>query len=237
VIRSDFKKMSFISFKRQLSADLERMTSRSHGNMAYPKSATTFRKLGSTSHNRTKPVRRIKTSKINPKQSCVPVPPPPSRREHVRPFLNDRKLRDCMSEDGQISRDNMAESCSNCYPAIYSSNIVVESNLGYPTTRLLNSWARLFTRENPSPTKGRNAPGANVPNTRYRVVSPGMKNLPGFSYPRNSALLCNSSWRTIRARYGMADRRKEPTIALVVNLPKIEMAEPAVTLAYKHGKL
>ena len=247
--------MSFISFKRKLSADLERMTSGNHENknIGYPKSATTFRKLGSTSHSATKPVRRIKSSQINTKQGDFPVTPPPSRREHVQPFLNDRKQCDFTNEDGQISRCSRTR-CSNCYPEIYRtfSNIPIESSVRYPMIELLNSRGRLSPRENvaertlPS-IKDQNFAGVNVFDTRNKVVFPSKKNLPGLSYPRNSALLCNSSlenlstcnylWRRLGARYDKADRRKERTITLVVSLPKIEMAEPAVTLAYKHGKL
>ena len=251
--------MSFISLKRKLSADLERMTSGNYENknMAYPKSATIFRKLGSTSHNATKPARRIKSSQINPEQGDVPVTPPPSRREHVQPFLNDRKLGDFTNEDGQISRCSMTR-CSNYYPAIYrtflpdSSNIPIESSLRQTMIELLNSKGRSSPRENVaertlSSTKDQNFAGVNVFDTRYKVVFPSKKNLPGLSYPRNPALPYNSSlenlstsncfWRRLGARYDKADRRKEPTITLVVSLPKIEMAEPVVTLAYKHGKL
>ena len=239
--------MSFVSFKRKLSADLERMMSGNHENknMTYPKSATTFRQLGSTSLNTTKRVRRMKSSQINPKQGDVPVTPPPSRREHVQPFLNDRKPSDFPDEDGQMSRGSIS---SNYYPAIFRTL----NSSRYPMIGLLKSRDRLSPRENvaertSSSAKNQSFGGVNVFDTRYKVVFPSKKNLPGLSYPRNSALLYNSSlenlstsnclWRGLGARFEKSDRRKEPTITLVVSLPKIETAEPAVTLAYKHGKL
>ena len=198
MVHRDLVKMSFISFKRQLSADLERLSSCNHGNKstASPKSASAFRKLGSTSQNRIKPVRRTEAGirNRNPKQGWVPVPPPPSRLEFFPPFLDGRTQSDWISDDDEILRH---QNCS-------------------------------FTVD------------------RNRVFLPGTKTVPGFSYLRNSALLDRTSggtldtsnWRRrFRTRFEIPDRRKEPTVRLVVNLPKTDMVRPVVTFSYKHGKI
>ena len=266
--------MSFISFKRQLSADLERMSSRNHGNKSaiYPQSASTFRKLGNTSQNWTKPVRRIKPDERNrnSKQGCVPAPPPPSRREILPPFLENRKQGDCTSED-DILRHNIVENYSDYYQIRSFSpdrpDITAKNRLRYSTVDSLYSRGLLSKRENVLERKlsstmdqnaarafltrrenifSQNCSSAEDVKSRHRVFLPSKKKISGFSYHRNTALPGNRSDGTLAAsnclrrrfgtRYEIADRGKEPTIRLVVNLPKIEMVKP-VTFSYKHGKL
>ena len=215
--------MSFISFKRQLSADLQRMSSHHHGNRttACPKSASVIRKLGRTAPNPSKPARGIKqgTRNRNRKGESVlePVPPPPSRRELFPPFCDGRKQCDWTSEGDELLRQNIAENCSNKYLPIGKLRLPDWQNthhecLKYPLINVRMSRGVLPTRQN----------------------VPGQPKVPGFSYPNSGKILRS---RRPTAKCQISDWRKEPAIRLVVNLPKPEVTKPFVLFSYKHGKI
>lgn len=237
--------MSFVSFKRQLSADLERISSRNHGNKttAYPKSASAFRKLGSTAQNRTKPVRGIKQDARNRNQmrECVPVPPPPSRRELFPPFLDDTKQCNWMDEDDELLRQNIAENCSKHSPSVAKlclpdwQSALVDKSSKYPPINLRRSRGFIPSQQNVFEGERSCRLGQNA----ARVFLPGRTKVPTFSCSKSSTLLGKNSGGILDSgrpttRYQISDRRKEPTIRLVVNLPKPERVKPFVMFSYKH---
>ena len=237
--------MSFMSFKRQLSADLERMSSRNDGNKttAYPKSASTFRKLGSTAQKRTKPIRGIKQDmrNRNQMQKCVPVPPPPSRRELFPPFFDETKQRDWTDEDDELLRENIAENCSKYSPSIAKlclldcQSALVEKCSEYPPINLCRF--RGYLPSQPNVLEGERSP--RMGKIADRAFLPGRPKVPAFSCSKNSTLVGKNSGKIsdsdrLTTRYQISDLRKEPTIRLVVNLPKPETMKPVVMFSYKH---
>ena len=258
--------MSFVSFKRQLSADLERMSSANHGNrnLSYPKSASTFRKLGSTLKNRNKPVRKIKEIKNrSPILECVPVAPPPSRLELFPPFIETRS--DWTTENDEILRGNVVENCPKHYLPNYKlfsqvlPNISVEkchkiNHLNsdchsdefqtrsqrkhlsaYRNTVIKDLWEPLPCHENSFSPVCSSAIGDSG------IYVPGRENTPDLSYCRTSTVCCKtlsfgeSLWK-FGKKFEIADQRKKSMARLIVRLPKTENAKPAVTFSYKHGR-
>lgn len=252
-------RMSFVTYKRKVSADLERMSCRRPRDLSttQSKSASIFRKLGTT------PPRASGSAVLRPKdrrRMLVPVPPPPSRLNLYPPYWDLGKLRDWTRETETF----VLKKCGN---SSSKSMIPPLSFLGKEPQRRYSSdrQSKLLTykegckknvKEMSGDNNGEFLPKHMRGNKRrthrqsaMRMASHGgsasemsSHDASPFNQFMSGRLFDFSALSRDNLYTGnvFTDRKKVPTIRLVIDVPfgkaKLEKPQTAVTFSYTNTR-
>lgn len=224
--------MSLVSVKRQLSADLERFSSRkkTFKNPRNSHQILSVRHLGDVTPNTRDNTRlrfRGNTASSSPGQSR----PLSESTEHKNAFLrsSERPRTDAtIPVTPPSSRQNIRVTSSQQFLRNTGKNTNNE------VTKLC--FSRNFSTALNNPSNGRFWSGEQLPD-RQRV--PGFEILSGDLFPEDLPIgtLCYASSKGPGSSFQVAVRRKRPSVRIVVNVPRIDVGETAIVFPYKHGNI
>lgn len=226
--------MSFVSFKRQLSAELESFSSWKKASNKTPKSSqpSSVRLLGDIRWNAENPVvvSRFSENISSPYQSC--------RR---------RLLASCPPRNTFCIPNQPRSIISGSFPRTRPPSRQVFPPLHFSICSWINNNEELPELS----TSGNDTVAKRSSNTPLlsTVLLPGRRYTPDLEFPMIDLTLNNLSKETFSCEsrsppgreYGpnfrASDRKRQTAVKLVVSLPKTEDGDTPVVFSYKHGKM